>query len=321
MTFPAVLAALLRADAARPLVTFYDDATGERIELSVATYANWVAKTAGLAQDELDARARRPGARRPADALAGRGLAGCGLEPRADGHRRPGAGRARRTSWSAAPTASATYAAHADRVPVVALSLRPLGGRFTEALPTGVTDFGAVVLAQPDAFVAYDPPAAARRRLARRGGHPSQADLLAEAAASGLVAAGGRLLTDVDPVHPRAVWCTLLAPLALGAATVWVRTPRRVRLAGPGRAGAGHRAAPGLTPTGRCSADEVEATHVAGAVGPAGPKPPAVPGSSHSRPVEASRTTRSARRSPVRSPAGDHPVVGRCRARRRGCRR
>ncbi len=36
-------------------MTFYDDATGERVELSVATYANWVAKTAGLAQDELDA--------------------------------------------------------------------------------------------------------------------------------------------------------------------------------------------------------------------------------------------------------------------------
>ena len=68
---------------ARPLVTFYDDATGERVELSVATYANWVAKTAGLAQDELDARARRPGARRPADALARRGLARRGLEPRA----------------------------------------------------------------------------------------------------------------------------------------------------------------------------------------------------------------------------------------------
>ncbi len=38
----------------RPLVTFYDDATGERVELSVTTYANWVAKTAALVQDELD---------------------------------------------------------------------------------------------------------------------------------------------------------------------------------------------------------------------------------------------------------------------------
>ena len=44
-TFPVLLAELLRADAGRPLVTFYDDATGERVELSVATYANWVAKT------------------------------------------------------------------------------------------------------------------------------------------------------------------------------------------------------------------------------------------------------------------------------------
>src|SRR4051812_37853838 len=53
-TFPTALAATLRAGAARPLVTFYDDASGERVELSVATYANWVAKTAGLVQDELE---------------------------------------------------------------------------------------------------------------------------------------------------------------------------------------------------------------------------------------------------------------------------
>src|SRR3954468_9752751 len=54
-TFPAALAALLGREPARPLVTFYDDVSGERVELSVATYANWVAKTASLAQDELDA--------------------------------------------------------------------------------------------------------------------------------------------------------------------------------------------------------------------------------------------------------------------------
>jgi uncharacterized protein (TIGR03089 family) len=46
--FAAVLADLLRRDPGRPLVTFYDDATGERVELSVATYANWVAKTSSL---------------------------------------------------------------------------------------------------------------------------------------------------------------------------------------------------------------------------------------------------------------------------------
>ena len=35
-------------------MTFYDDATGERVELSVATYANWVAKTSSLLVEELD---------------------------------------------------------------------------------------------------------------------------------------------------------------------------------------------------------------------------------------------------------------------------
>ncbi len=50
-----LLRSALAADAARPLVTFYDDATGERVELSVATLANWVAKTSNLLQDDLSA--------------------------------------------------------------------------------------------------------------------------------------------------------------------------------------------------------------------------------------------------------------------------
>src|SRR6478672_1593081 len=53
-TFPQVLSGLLTRDAGRPLVTFYDDATGERTELSVTTYANWVAKLCSLLTDELD---------------------------------------------------------------------------------------------------------------------------------------------------------------------------------------------------------------------------------------------------------------------------
>ncbi len=223
MTFPAVLAALLRSDAARPLVTFYDDATGERIELSVATYANWVAKTAGLAQDELDL--ERGGlvlVDLPAHWLAAVWLGAAwslGLTVTDD----PAlAGEADLVVCG--PDGVGTYAAQADRVPVVALSLRPLGGRFTEALPPGVVDFGDVVLAQPDAFVAYDPPADADAAWRDAAGTLSQGDLLAEAASSGLVAAGGRLLTDVAPCTRRGL-VTLLAPRALGAATVWVRHP------------------------------------------------------------------------------------------------
>ncbi|CAM5682143.1 acyl-CoA synthetase [Streptomyces badius] len=54
-TLADLLRSALSADPARPLVTFYDDATGERVELSVATFANWVAKTANLLQGDLSA--------------------------------------------------------------------------------------------------------------------------------------------------------------------------------------------------------------------------------------------------------------------------
>src|SRR5262252_5702367 len=45
------LAAMTAADATRPLITYYDDATGERLDLSGATLGNWVAKTANLLVD------------------------------------------------------------------------------------------------------------------------------------------------------------------------------------------------------------------------------------------------------------------------------
>ena len=51
----AVLDPLLGSDPAGPRITYYDDATGERIELSTATLANWAAKTGNLLRDELGA--------------------------------------------------------------------------------------------------------------------------------------------------------------------------------------------------------------------------------------------------------------------------
>ena len=46
---------MLNRDPVGPRITFYDDATGERIELSTVTLANWAAKTANLLRDELGA--------------------------------------------------------------------------------------------------------------------------------------------------------------------------------------------------------------------------------------------------------------------------
>jgi uncharacterized protein (TIGR03089 family) len=44
----------LLAQPARPLITHYDDALGSRVELSVASVANWAAKTANWLRDEWD---------------------------------------------------------------------------------------------------------------------------------------------------------------------------------------------------------------------------------------------------------------------------
>ena len=52
-TIPQALASSVRQDPTTPLLTWYDDATGDRTELSGATLENWVAKTANLLIDGL----------------------------------------------------------------------------------------------------------------------------------------------------------------------------------------------------------------------------------------------------------------------------
>jgi uncharacterized protein (TIGR03089 family) len=51
----AVIDPLMAANPSGPRITYYDDATGERIELSTATLANWAAKSGNLLRDELGA--------------------------------------------------------------------------------------------------------------------------------------------------------------------------------------------------------------------------------------------------------------------------
>lgn len=237
-TVPAALAARLRGDAAQPLVTFYDDASGERVELSVTTYANWVAKTAGLLTDELDA--ERGGlllVDLPAHWLGAVWLGAAwtvGMrvtdDPAVladDAAERPdlvvcGPDGLDRYAGGGGPSAGAAGAA--GSVPVVALSLRPLGAPFTEPLPAGTVDYGAVVLGQPDVFVPLDPPEADDPAWVGGGTTLTQADLLAGPGAPEALglAAGGRLLTDVAPTG-RDGLATLLAPLVAGGGTVWVR--------------------------------------------------------------------------------------------------
>jgi len=50
-TIPQVFAEAVRRDPTTPLLTWYDDASGDRTELSGATLDNWVSKTANMLVD------------------------------------------------------------------------------------------------------------------------------------------------------------------------------------------------------------------------------------------------------------------------------
>jgi uncharacterized protein (TIGR03089 family) len=203
-------------------VTFYDDATGERVELSVVTYANWVAKTAGLLQDELEL--ERGGTvllDLPTHWLAPVWLGAAwtlGLAVTADG-----AGAAGADLVVCGPEGLERHAT--GDAPVVALSLLPMGARFASPLPEGVIDYGVVVWGQPDSFVPLDPPTGDDRAWRAESGSATQAELLA---AAGGAAPGTRLLTDAVPCS-RAGLEHLLGPLLAGGGTVWVAHPDPAR--------------------------------------------------------------------------------------------
>ncbi|MGW0737876.1 TIGR03089 family protein [Streptomyces sp. NPDC002851] len=147
-----LLRSALAADPARPLVTFYDDATGERVELSVATFANWVAKTANLLQGDL---AAEPGDRLalllPAHWQTAVWLLACSsVGVVAEVGNDPAAAD---LVVSGPDTLEEARACSGERV---ALALRPLGGRFPQ-LPAGFVDYAVEVPSQGDRFAPYAP--------------------------------------------------------------------------------------------------------------------------------------------------------------------
>jgi uncharacterized protein (TIGR03089 family) len=222
MTAPYdLLRSALAQDPGRPFVTFYDDASDERIELSVATFDNWVAKTAGLLRDGLSVA--------PGDRVA------LLLPAHWQGLVWAAAGWAVGTCIATGTDASADVAvagpdtlfavADADAQDVVALSLRPLGGRFTETLPPGVLDYALEVPGYPDDIGPYTPPPADGPALHRAGAVLSFAEVIEQARgrAGELGAAdGARVLVATNDLAT-AVLDALLVPLVVGGSAVLVR--------------------------------------------------------------------------------------------------
>jgi uncharacterized protein (TIGR03089 family) len=144
---PELFAAAVRRDGGAPFLTYYDDASGERIELSAVTTANWVAKTANLLVDEYD--------------LESGETVAIGLPPHWLGVvwalSAWSAGAALTSGTGALAITGPDFAIRGERE-TVASALLPLGGRFREPLPDGIHDYGAEVYNHPDVFVPFDPP-------------------------------------------------------------------------------------------------------------------------------------------------------------------
>jgi len=220
-TFAEVLARQVRTDSARPLITFYDDATGERTELSVATYANWVAKAASLLVEEHDLeRGQTLRIDLPAHWLGPiflgaawtAGLVVVGPDDSEDGAA---------DAIVCGPAGLARWAELADRVPVLACALLPLGVRFADPLPPGVHDVGIEIWSQPDSFIPWDPPEPDDPAYAVSGTTTTQAELWSAAAAGSLLTDGGRLLSEANPASPPGL-ATFTEPLVRGGSMVLV---------------------------------------------------------------------------------------------------
>lgn len=202
-TLGGLLAAAVAADPARPLLTWYDDATGERTELSGATLDNWAAKTANLL---VDGAGLAPGDTAavllPPHWQTAAVLLGCwtaGIEV-VDGP---------------ADVAFGT-GQDGDAPERYATALHPLALPM-RGLPTGWSDFTVEVRSHGDHFRPYPPVTGADPALSGRTHAEAVAAATARAGELG-IGAGDRVLIDVD-AHPDPLdW--LLAPLAAGATIV-----------------------------------------------------------------------------------------------------
>jgi uncharacterized protein (TIGR03089 family) len=221
----ALLAAALVRDPAGPLLTYYDDATGERTELSATSLANWVAKTANLLRDDVGiAPGDRVAVLLPAHWQAAAVLLG--------------AWTAAAVVGTAADHAAVAFAT-ADRLPeaaaageVFALSMAPLGRGFAGGPPAGTRDYSVEVLTMADRWSGRPVPDAVPA-LDTGGSTVTAGDLvevaLRRSAELGLIA-GDRVLSTQPWTSPTAWLDGLLVPLAAAASLVLVANPDESRL-------------------------------------------------------------------------------------------
>jgi uncharacterized protein (TIGR03089 family) len=205
--------AAVRQDPTTPLITFYDDASGDRAELSGATVDNWVAKTANLLVDGAGlgsgdtVAVLLPPHWQTAAILLGAWAAGLAT----DLGDAPQPVDALFTTPDRAGTAASWSAV--DRY---ATGLSPLAAPLRE-VPPGYADYVVEVRAFGDRFVPVQPVSGADPAI----GGQVHADVCRTATARAAdlgIGPGDRVLIDAGSHPDPADW--LLAPLVAGASVV-----------------------------------------------------------------------------------------------------
>jgi uncharacterized protein (TIGR03089 family) len=200
----------LADDPANPRLTFYDDASGERVELSTTTLVNWVAKTVNVLTLTCGV---APGARVSLHLPRHWLLAVWVLAADAVGAE---IGQFGGTA-DVAVVGPDGLAALPEADEVIACSLAPMAAPFRDPLPVLVHDFTVEARSMPDQVVGAVGPSTGWGSRAEQ-----QASALGLAPTDRVAALGPD--PDLDAVVRE--W---LAPLAVGASVVWVRNPDPVR--------------------------------------------------------------------------------------------
>ena len=207
---------LMAADAAGPRITYYDDATGERIELSTVTLANWAAKTGNLLRDELGAGpAARVAVLLPAHWQTAAVLFGIwwvGAQVVLDG------GAADIALCTADRLSEADDAVGAGEIAVLSLDAF---GKPVADVPVGVTDYATSVRVHGDQVSPERHPGPA---LDGRSVADVLVDSQASAAAQGFTA-GDRVMSMAGWTTADELTANLLAVFAVGASLVQVANP------------------------------------------------------------------------------------------------
>jgi uncharacterized protein (TIGR03089 family) len=203
-------AQLLARNPSSPFVTYYDEATGERTELSAKSLANWVAKTHHLLGDELGLAVGDTAVLAvPAHWLSVPMLLGCltaGLALTTDGD-------------AEVAFASAASVDAVGGVPdVYAFAPESAAVGFRGEPPAPALDYVAAVRPQADAWASVQMPAGPDDPCLPG---LSRGEVAARAAATGL-APGARVLTTRTWASAGDWVDTVLAPIAVGGSVVFV---------------------------------------------------------------------------------------------------